>query len=107
MTTYTLPRMGQIFQQKHDNGNRVKYGSVIGLEVTHGTDGGVQSWRAVIQSGFHNNFQIGSQQGWRVASEWHPVPEIDAVAAPAPEVVPEPVPQAAPTPAPKRAFVKA
>lgn len=107
MTAYTLPRMGQIFQQIHDNNHRTKYGSVIGLEVTRGTDGDVLSWRAVIQSGFHNNFQIGSQQGWRVASEWHPVPEIDAVAAPAPEVVPEPVLQAAPPPAPKRAFVKA
>jgi len=110
MTAYTLPRMGQIFQQKHDNGNRIKYGSVIGLEVTHGTDGAVLSWRAVIQSGFHSNFQIGSQQGWRVASEWHAVPETDAVAeAILPDVVPEPVPKAAPTPAAtaKRAFSKA
>lgn len=108
MTSYTLPRMGQLFQQIHDNKHRTKYGSVIGLEVTRGTDGEVLSWRAVIQSGFHNNFQIGSQQGWRVESEWHPVPEIDAPAAPTLEVAPEVVPPAAPAQAaPKRAFVKA
>lgn len=106
MTSYTLPHMGQIFQQLHDNGNRVKFGSVIGLEVSKHADGSVMSWRAVIQSGFHNNFQIGSQQGWRVASEWHPAPEV-VDTKPEPAVEPVPEPKAAPVPSPKRAFVKA